>query len=121
MQTCECGAEKITFAVCHKDNYIGGRPVVLHFEDYKRYGGARLVLHTHGDLDYVKKEDGSRFGLNVGREILGLDPGHQGMTKDEEIVTYLNGNTLDLRRCNLAVVSAGEQNRRRAGKKVVEV
>jgi|GEM_PF-5551395 len=113
MKICECGAEEITLAVPYRKSALDVRPVQIHQEDYKRYANDLLFLDKRRGRDYVKKENGTKYGFNVAREIAGLDEGHQGMTSDEEVTTYKNGNTLDIRRCNLQVVFAGEQKRGR--------
>ena len=108
MKTCACGKEETTLAVGYRKDRLNVRPVLIHVEDAARYDGKPLFLYIQQTKDYVKKADGTRYGFNIAREIVGLDPGHQGMTSEEEIVVYLNGNTLDLRRCNLRVQLASD-------------
>jgi len=103
MNLCKCGEEEITLAVPYRKEAYNVRPVRIHVEDHKRYANDFLFLDKRRGQDYVKKENGTKYGFNVARQIAGLDEGHQGMNADEEIVVYPNGNTLDLRKCNLQV------------------
>lgn len=109
MKPCGCGAEEVTIAVGYRNDRTNVRPVRLHVEDEKSYANKPLFIIEQETKDYVKKHDGTRYGFNIAREIAGLRPGHQGMTAEEEIVVYLNANTLDLRRCNLRVQLASDE------------
>jgi hypothetical protein len=118
MQNCECGKEQTVVAIGYRKDRLDVRPVKFHVEDAAQYDRAPLFIFKQETKDYVKKHDGTKYGFNIAREIVDLDPGHQGMTAEEEIVVYLNGNTLDLRKCNLRVQLASDQRPARVAKPV---
>jgi len=110
MRLCECGQEEITIPVAYLKESYNVRPVRIHLEDFKelRESSSALFLDKRKGQDYVKKVDGTKFGINVARKIIGLVEGHQGMKVGEDIVKYKDGNTLNLRRCNLEITLLGE-------------
>lgn len=108
MSLCSCGQVETVIAVGYRKDRLDVRPVKIHADDAAQLGKATLFILKQQTKDYVKKEDGSKYGFNIARYIANLSPGHQGMTSDEDIVVYVNGNTLDLRKCNLRVQLVSE-------------